>query len=173
MFGVFLLSMALLTSGAMGIFQERTYTKYGRRHWHEALFYSHLFSLPLFAFQSRGLSAQIADANATPRTPLPMCPICTKMGLTVPSYYVNLTLNVLTQLLCINGVNRLTSRVSSLGVSLVLVVRKAVSLVISVVLLNRQTGSAGLWSGAAAVMIGTIGYTYGGSKRRVPHAKSA
>ena len=173
MFGVFLLSMALLTSGAMGIFQERTYTKYGRQHWHEALFYSHLFSLPLFAFQSRGLSAQIADANATPRAPLPMCPICTKMGLTVPSYYVNLTLNVLTQLLCINGVNRLTSRVSSLSVSLVLVVRKAVSLVISVVLLNRQTGSAGLWSGAAAVMIGTIGYTYGGSKRRVPHAKSA
>ena len=55
-----------------------------------------------------------------------------------------------------------------------LVVRKAVSLVISVVLLNGQAGSISLWFGAAAVMVGTIGYTYGGAKRRpVPHAKSA
>ena len=105
-----------------------------------------------------------------------MCQTCrfNKLGLHVPSYYVSLALNVFTQLLCINGVNRLTSRVSSLSVSLVLVVRKAVSLVISVVLLNGQAGSISLWFGAAAVMVGTIGYTYGGAKRRpVPHAKSA
>lgn len=174
LFGVFLLSMALLTSGAMGLFQERTYGKYGREHWHEALFYSHLFSLPLFAMQIRSLQTQVADANATPREPIPLCPLCTKLGATIPSYYINLALNVLTQLLCINGVNRLTSRVSSLSVSLVLVVRKAVSLVISVVLLNKQTGSVGLWAGASAVMIGTIGYTYGGTMRKpTAHIKTS
>ena len=75
-----------------------------------------------------------------------------------------------TQLVCINGVNRLTARVSSLGVSLVLVVRKATSLVISVVLLNGEAGSLGLWGGAAAVMLGTLGYTYGGMQ---PKAKTA
>ena len=176
LFGVLLLSLALFTSGIMGLFQERTYGKYGRQHWHEALFYSHLFSLPLFLLQSRSLSNQIREANATPREWLSMCQTCrfNKLGLHVPSYYVRLALNVFTQLLCINGVNRLTSRVSSLSVSLVLVVRKAVSLVISVVLLNGQAGSISLWFGAAAVMVGTIGYTYGGAKRRpVPHAKSA
>ena len=54
--------------------------------------------------------------------------------------------------------------------SLVLVVRKATSLVISVVLLNGGAGSLGLWGGAAAVMLGTLGYTYGGMQ---PKAKTA
>ena len=70
--------------------------------------------------------------------------------------------------------DRLTAKVSSLSVSLVLVVRKAASLVISVILLNRQTGNMGLWLGAAAVMIGTLGYTYGGMQRASPpHRKKA
>ncbi|KAL4400676.1 Golgi uridine diphosphate-N-acetylglucosamine transporter [Malassezia pachydermatis] len=171
LFGVMLLSFALITSGVMGIFQEHTYAKYGRHHWHEALFYSHLFSLPLFLFQSRSLSQQIRDANATPSKWVGMCTSCKFLGTYVPSYYINLALNVLTQLICINGVNRLTSRVSSLSVSLILVVRKAVSLLISVVLLNRQSGSLGLWSGAFAVMAGTVGYAYGGMKRPSPQPK--
>ena len=69
---------------------------------------------------------------------------------------------VLTQLVCVNGVNRLTARVSSLSVSLILVVRKAVSLIISVIVMNNDSGSMWLWIGAAGVLIGTVGYTYGG-----------
>lgn len=167
--GVGLLSIALLASGFMGLFQERTYALYGRQHWHEALFYSHLFSLPLFALQRRSLVHQIHAANATPRECLGLC-ARSPWGIKVPSYYTKLALNVGTQLVCINGVNRLTARVSSLGVSLVLVVRKATSLVISVVLLNGEAGSLGLWGGAAAVMLGTLGYTYGGMQ---PKAKTA
>lgn len=159
--GVLLLSLALLSSGVMGIFQEHTYAKYGREHWHEALFYSHLFALPLFLLHARGLAAQVHEANATP----PRWVGIGGLGVRVPSYYIVLTLNVLTQLLCVNGVNRLTSRVSSLSVSLVLVVRKAASLVISVVVLNGHAGNVALWSGAAAVMVGTVGYTYGGLQR--------
>lgn len=80
-------------------------------------------------------------------------------GLWIPSFYPPLLLNVATQLLCINGVNRLTSKVSSLSVTLVLVLRKAVSLLVSVMLVERSTGSLGLWCGAAAVLAGTIGYS--------------
>ncbi|WFD03410.1 golgi uridine diphosphate-N- acetylglucosamine transporter [Malassezia obtusa] len=159
--GVLLLSLALLSSGVMGIFQEHTYGIYGREHWHEALFYSHLFALPLFLMQSPALAAQVREANAT----RPQWLGVHGVGMRVPSYYVVLALNVLTQLLCVNGVNRLTSRVSSLSVSLVLVVRKAASLVISVVLLNGHTGNVALWGGALAVMVGTVGYTYGGLQR--------
>ena len=53
-------------------------------------------------------------------------------SLSIPHIYLPLVLNTLTQLLCIAGVNRLTTRVSALTVNLVLVIRKAMSLVISV-----------------------------------------
>ncbi|SJX60950.1 related to YEA4-uridine diphosphate-N-acetylglucosamine [Sporisorium reilianum f. sp. reilianum] len=80
-------------------------------------------------------------------------------GLWIPSFYPPLALNVATQLLCINGVNRLTSKVSSLSVTLVLVVRKALSLLVSVMVVERSSGSVGLWCGAAAVLAGTVGYS--------------
>ena len=71
--------------------------------------------------------------------------------------------------MCVAGVNRLTARVSSLTVTLVLVVRKAVSMVISVVLFDPRTGTgkgpqidAGMmWAGAALVFLGTMGYAAG------------
>ena len=79
----------------------------------------------------------------------------------------------------------LTTRVSALTVTLVLVVRKATSLVLSVkggVLwrgVARLFGGVGggvgkkyqdvngtmLWTGAALVMLGTVGYTLGTAKR--------
>lgn len=83
-------------------------------------------------------------------------------GVWIPSFYPPLLLNVLTQLLCINGVNRLTSKVSSLSVTLVLVLRKALSLMISVTVVGGGGGTAGLWCGAAAVLAGTVGYSLSG-----------
>ncbi|PKI84777.1 golgi uridine diphosphate-N- acetylglucosamine transporter [Malassezia vespertilionis] len=165
--GVFLLSLALLSSGVMGIFQERTYARYGHQHWHEALFYTHLFSLPLFLLNPGAIRQQFKDANMTPKHWIGYHGV----GAFVPSYYTMLTLNVLTQLLCINGVNRLTASVSSLSVSLVLVVRKAVSLVISVVILNGDGGNFTLWAGSTAVMVGTLGYTYGGLREASKEGK--
>ncbi|KAF9268364.1 UAA transporter [Marasmius fiardii PR-910] len=79
-----------------------------------------------------------------------------------------LILNTLTQSFCAAGVNRLTTRVSALTVTLVLVVRKAVSLVLSVVLGFGKAGGKSenvdlnmMWSGAALVMLGTVGYSFG------------
>lgn len=53
-----------------------------------------------------------------------------------------LALNLITQGLCVRGVNRLTTRVNSVTVNMVLTVRKAVSLVISV----WYYGSGVTWS---------------------------
>lgn len=55
------------------------------------------------------------------------------LSMSIPHVYLPLFLNTVTQLLCVAGVNRLTTRVSALTVTLVLVVRKATSLIISVV----------------------------------------
>jgi len=88
------------------------------------------------------------------------------LGITMPSFYVPLAINVFTQFLCVGGVHRLTSRVSSLTVTLVLVVRKAVSLWISVALVGGDRGDIWLWGGAMAVVIGTVAYTLGSAKPR-------
>ena len=90
------------------------------------------------------------------------------LGLLVPIVFPSLILNVLTQLLCINGVNRLTSICSSLTVTLVLVVRKAISLAISVLILAPARGEEmhGKWllgAGATSVLLGTVGYAIGSS----------
>lgn len=88
------------------------------------------------------------------------------LGFVVPALFPALGLNVLTQLLCINGVNRLTAICSSLTVTLVLVVRKAISLAISVLIIapaqgEEVKGKLVLGIGASAVLLGTVGYGYG------------
>ncbi|KAH8102809.1 UAA-domain-containing protein [Phellopilus nigrolimitatus] len=109
-----------------------------------------------------------ATPSAPLRPPLPYLPVRLPT-LRVPAFYIPLLLNVLTQCVCVSGVNRLTSRVNSLTVALVLVVRKAVSLAISVLLFGGSSGSVFLWIGAAAVLAGTIGYTLG--NRPAPRKK--
>lgn len=88
-------------------------------------------------------------------------------GIPIPKIYVPLLLNTLTQLLCVAGVHRLTTRVSSLTVTLVLVVRKAASLVVSVLWVrgSGDGGSTMMWVGAALVMGGTVGYSVGSGRK--------
>ncbi|KAF4616027.1 hypothetical protein D9613_011434 [Agrocybe pediades] len=137
------------------------------------------------------------------------------MSFSIPQIYFPLFINTITQLLCVAGVHRLTTRVSALTVTLILVVRKAVSLIISVIGVSRVAASirdasllvfgylgsitglhlpvgnhrldavldpiiaafAGttkapppvdetwMWTGAALVLIGTVGYTIGSSRK--------
>ncbi|PWZ00912.1 UAA transporter [Testicularia cyperi] len=202
--GVLYLFSALVLTGFMGVWQEKTFKLYGNQNWRESLFYSHLLSLPMFAIRGKTLWADVLEANTTtkwwfgwgvPLIPAPTAkkglsgllqglvrrqrPVPVRLfdlsrltphsvrqsirldpsGFWVPSFYPPLLLNVATQLLCINGVNRLTSKVSSLSVTLVLVVRKALSLFISVMIVSGSSGSLSLWLGAAAVLLGTIGYS--------------
>ena len=141
------------------------------------------------------------------------------VSMSIPHIYLPLVLNTITQLVCVAGVNRLTTRVSALTVTLVLVIRKAISLIISVIgimhlgrmirgfvslasakicsvlgldvstlfgldldVVVRSLGvpsSLGgleekqlqevdmrlMWTGAALVLFGTIGYTIGNRPR--------
>ncbi|CAO1619693.1 unnamed protein product [Sympodiomycopsis kandeliae] len=155
--GISLLSLALVLSSIMGIWQELTFAKYGKDNWQESLFYSHFFSLPLLLIQRGNLSKEISLVMNSPKTEW--------IGFTLPSVVPLLVYNVLTQLACINGVNRLTSKISSVGVTLVLVVRKAISLAISVLLVGGKGNDNMelLTIGALAVGIGTVGYTWSSS----------
>lgn len=158
--GIGLLFLALVLSSLMGIWQEITFSKYGKDNWQESIFYSHLLSLPLLGLRGKDLQREWAMARTSTTVYYPV------LGVHLPSMLPLLALNVVTQLACINGVNRLTSRVSSVGVTLVLVVRKAVSLAISVLLVGGSRGAdlRLLVLGAAAVFAGTVGYTWASSR---------
>ncbi|KAH9894093.1 UAA transporter [Cubamyces lactineus] len=87
--------------------------------------------------------------------------------LPIPSAFVALALTAVTAHVCVAGVHRLTARgVSALAVTLLLVVRKATSLVLSVMLFRTGGAvNAGVWAGAGMVFAGTMGYAAGSRKR--------
>ncbi|KAJ7119493.1 UAA transporter [Mycena epipterygia] len=193
--GISILTLALLLSGFLGLVQDYTYSRYGRPPagsekkpgaaptptWQESMFYLHFLALPMFFFVRNDIVSQIRSVNAGPRSsfPLPL-PRALSLGneksrpialhtavLDMPQAYLPLLLNTLTQLFCVAGVHRLTTRVSALTVTLVLVVRKAVSLLISVWMGRGATVDQRLmWTGAAMVLAGTIGYSVATGRAR-------
>jgi UDP-xylose/UDP-N-acetylglucosamine transporter B4 len=197
-----MLTLALFLSGLLGLVQDWTYSLYGRpttdiQHkpqnthdkndppaWQESMFYLHFLALPMFLSVRHDLASQFRSLNAGPFFHIPIPPWTTKkpysprnIYLSFPRAYVPLILNTLTQLLCVSGVHRLTTRVSALTVTLVLVVRKAASFVISVLWLrglghstNADMSTEGwltMWFGAGLVLAGTVGYSVGSGRKSI------
>ncbi|KAH9066585.1 UAA transporter [Lactarius vividus] len=113
--GVAMLLTSLVCTGVHGALQEHTYSTYGP-HWREGVFYMHVLSLPLFAFMPghvrRGFVGLSSRTTGRP--------------------YTMLAFNLLSQLVCVSGVNQLSSRVSAVSTQVVLTARKAISLCFSV-----------------------------------------
>jgi len=151
-FGVSMLMVSSLLTGYYGTLQEKTYTHYGP-HWQEGVFYTHLFSLPMFIFLKSDIKRGFSKISA---------PDQRFWG--IPSSYILLSLNIITQLLCTSSVNKLSTRVSSVSTNLVLTARKALSLCISVWWFHNPWDWR-LSVGATMVFIGTIYYARSGSKR--------
>ncbi|BEI84960.1 hypothetical protein CcaverHIS002_0503610 [Cutaneotrichosporon cavernicola] len=183
--GIGLLSLALFLSAWLGLWQESTYRQYGNQ-WREALFYNHFLSLPFFlpmyASLSRTFNAYISSPPITlfavPTPDVALFPhvddakrqLFRWRDVAVPGAVFALGVNVITQGLCIRGVNRLTSRVSSTTVNLILTVRKAVSLALSV----WYYGSGWSWGlivGGAMVLGGTLVYSTAAPPRVEPSKK--
>ncbi|KAL1939686.1 hypothetical protein VTO73DRAFT_9719 [Trametes versicolor] len=166
--------------------------------WQESMFYLHFLSLPMFYFVRHDLAAQARALHASPplRLSLPLPPTFLAklqtaltlyppfgllqppsffsekvLTLRIPGAHATLALTAATALVCVAGVHRLTARgVSALAVTLLLVVRKAASLVLSVLLFRAQGAAvnAGVWAGAGMVFAGTMGYAAGSRKTSNP-----
>jgi solute carrier family 35 (UDP-xylose/UDP-N-acetylglucosamine transporter), member B4 len=187
--GIVLLSLALVLSGLLGLVQDKTFAAYAersengragaRQSWQESMFLLHFLSLPIFWSARRDLANQFTTIHTGPRTQIDLAdyvdfyPLVTRKRslvpttFSLPAAYIPLLLNTITQLFCVSGVHRLTTRVSSLTVTLVLVVRKAISLIISVLFLDAKGGQREnplMWIGAALVLLGTVGYSFGSSQ---------
>ncbi|KAJ6445525.1 UDP-N-acetylglucosamine transporter YEA4 [Purpureocillium lavendulum] len=157
--GLLILFVAQLLSAIMGLYTEATYQRYGPQ-WRENLFYSHILSLPLFLpfapSMARTLS-RMAQSKAL-AVPIPL------VG-EVPGQLAFLATNVLTQYACIRGVNLLAAASSALTVTIVLNIRKLVSLLLSIWLFGN-TLAQGTLLGAVIVFGSGALYTVGSRPRR-------
>lgn len=93
---------------------------------------------------------QIASASAPVLLPL--------VGLGVPSQWLFILGNVITQYVCISSVYVLTTECSSLTVTLVVTLRKFVSLLFSIVYFSNPF-TLYHWVGTLLVFVGTMVFT--------------
>ncbi|KAF6785371.1 amp deaminase [Colletotrichum sojae] len=146
--GLIILFVAQVLSAIMGLYTEETYKKYGPQ-WKENLFYSHLLSLPLFLPFLPSLIRQLRRLANSPSLSLPNLAHASSLGfgeefgsglarLHIPSQLAYLVTNVLTQYACIRGVNLLAAVSSALTVTIVLNIRKLVSLLLSIWLFGNR-----------------------------------
>ncbi|NXP25312.1 S35B4 protein, partial [Scytalopus superciliaris] len=150
---VFLWWLLGIMSARMGIFQETLYKRFGK-HSKEALFYNHALPLPGFLLLAPNIYQHAHAVLFSQSEPFQL-PL---LGLSIPIMWFYLFMNVLTQYVCIRGVFTLTTECSSLTVTLVVTLRKFVSLIFSILYFhNPFTGWH--WLGTALVFLGTLLYT--------------
>jgi len=148
LYGILMLITSLFATAILGILQERTYRAYGPC-WREGIFYTHLLSLPIFVFLRNDISQGFRSLSVSAqRSPISLS-------------YIFLAMNLLTQALCISGVNKLTSATSSVSTSVVLTVRKAVSLCLSIWYFGSDWNYS-LVFGAGMVFVGSLTYSTAG-----------
>ncbi|EDV30439.1 uncharacterized protein Dana_GF22938 [Drosophila ananassae] len=146
--GVVLLVVALFISSYMGITQELLYRKHGKCA-REALYYTHLLPLPAFLLMHENIRTHWLLAFKGESLHLPV------FDLAVPLVLVFLLGNILAQHLCISSVYTLTTECSSLTVTLILTLRKFISLVFSIVYF-RNPFTLYHWMGTLLVFVGTL-----------------
>jgi len=143
--GISMLTMSSLLTGVLGILQELTYRKYGPC-WREGVFYTHFLSLPIFLFLVPDIKQGLGSLSTQSGT------------FTASGPYIVMAANLITQLICVSGVNRLSSQVSSVSTNLVLTTRKAISLCFSVWWFENGWNTQ-LGLGAAMVFVGSLLFT--------------
>lgn len=148
--GIGLLLFALLLSARMGIYQETLYARHGK-HPRESLFYVHALPLPGFLLLVPNIYSHAVLFNQSAPLPYPMLE-------SIPRSWIYLLLNVITQYVCIRSVYVLTTECSSLTVTLVITLRKFVSLLLSIYYFQNPF-TITHWFGTALVFTGTLLFT--------------
>ncbi|KAI1304733.1 hypothetical protein F5Y03DRAFT_384638 [Xylaria venustula] len=166
--GLAILFVAQAFSAVMGLYTEETYRQYGPQ-WKENLFYSHLLSLPLFLPFTKSLVRQFMRLVDSPplvlRLPIDQAGLTTlpegwqkaAASIYIPSQVTYLALNVLTQYACIRGVNLLAAASSALTVTIVLNIRKLVSLLLSIWLFGNRLSTGTLVGAVVVFSAGAFG----------------
>uniref|UniRef100_A0A023GPE3 Putative udp-n-acetylglucosamine transporter n=1 Tax=Amblyomma triste TaxID=251400 RepID=A0A023GPE3_AMBTT len=160
--GIGLLLFALLLSARMGIYQETLYARHGK-HPRESLFYVHALPLPGFLLFVPNIYTHALIFHQSEPLPLPVLD-------SIPRAWVYLLLNIITQYVCIRSVYVLTTECSSLTVTLVITLRKFISLLLSIYYFKNPFTLVH-WLGTTLVFAGTLLFT-GVLSPALPVAKS-
>ncbi|XGW25195.1 hypothetical protein V3C99_006536 [Haemonchus contortus] len=148
--GIAMLVFALLASAYLAICQQRMYETYGK-HSDEAMFVIHAISLPLFSLMGADIMAAAMKFNKS--APFEVAGIT----IPIPSLWMNLFFSCILQYYCIRFVYRLNSEVEALTVTLVVTLRKFLSLVVSIWWFQNPF-TYQHWVGAALVFLGTLAF---------------
>ncbi|KAM8974839.1 nucleotide sugar transporter SLC35B4 [Pelodytes ibericus] len=149
--GIAALTFALVVSARMGIFQETLYKEYGK-HSKEALFYNHALPLPGFLLFTPDIYNHAVMFTQSEPFLVPL------LGVQMPIMWFYLLMNIITQYVCIRGVFFLTTVCPSLTVTLVVTLRKFLSLIFSILYFNNAFTNWH-WIGTLLVFLGTLLYT--------------
>nr|CAB3266236.1 UDP-xylose and UDP-N-acetylglucosamine transporter [Phallusia mammillata] len=160
LFGVFLLLVALFMSARLGIYQETVFKQHGKLS-REALYYNHMLPLPFFVFLAPSIIENIAVLNQSESQIVPflssLVAFITGAEVTLPILWQYMIANLLTQYVCIRSIFYLVTVCTSLTVTLVITLRKFVSIIISVLYFNNAF-TAMHWMGTSFVFVGTLLY---------------
>ncbi|EDW05989.1 uncharacterized protein Dmoj_GI16380 [Drosophila mojavensis] len=152
--GIALLTIALLVTAYMGIYQEVIYKRYGK-HPNEALFYTHMLPLPGFLIMASNIAQHWSIAVSSEAVAVAMPVPGVSWTLSFPLMLFYLLCNVVTQYICISSVYVLTTECASLTVTLVVTLRKFVSLLFSIIYF-RNPFTLSHWLGTILVFFGTV-----------------
>lgn len=163
--GVATLLVALAISSAMGHLQDLAYKRWQRKP-DEVMFYAHALSLPGFVFFGGELARSVERWSAS--APLLLWNDSVSLG---PQMWIFLAANVATQWLCVRTVYELTSRQGTLTCTVVLTLRKFLSLLGSVWYFENEW-TLTHWAGTVLVFAGVMLYSMAG-KPNAPKAPIA
>lgn len=142
--GISMLTFALFASALLGVFQEMLFARFGK-HPKEMGFYTHALPLPGFLLLFPDFLNQVQAFNES--LPFPV--------LGVPRLWIFLFFCALTQYFCVNSVFGLISESSSLTVTLVITLRKFLSLLFSIIYF-RNPFTALHWCSAVMIFFGSF-----------------
>uniref|UniRef100_A0A4D5RFC3 Putative udp-n-acetylglucosamine transporter n=1 Tax=Ixodes scapularis TaxID=6945 RepID=A0A4D5RFC3_IXOSC len=148
--GIALLTFSLLLSARMGIYQESLASRYGK-HPRESLFYAHALPLPGFLLLVPNIYSHAVSFTQSEPLAYPLFAL-------IPKAWAYLFCNTVMQYVCIRSVYVLTTECSSLTVTLVITLRKFVSLLLSLYYFQNPF-TAVHWFGTALVFTGTLVFT--------------
>eukprot|EP00475_Leptophrys_vorax_P020880 TRINITY_DN28637_c0_g1_i1.p1 TRINITY_DN28637_c0_g1~~TRINITY_DN28637_c0_g1_i1.p1 ORF type:complete len:639 (-),score=171.00 TRINITY_DN28637_c0_g1_i1:30-1946(-) len=140
--GLAVLSLSLVMTGFLGVFQDYTYEQFGKHNWEEVLFYVHLLGLPLYIVSADKIWADLVSWTFHNQT-----------------MWLALLGNSFLSFVGVRGIYNLTGLTTSLTTSLTITVRKFSSLIISAVFFSDAAFDLLQWGGASLVLLGSVMYS--------------
>lgn len=145
---IVLVLAAIYSAALLGIQQENLFIGYGISP-KELLFYCHVLLLPWYAILVPDIMHQISIFNKS-------APVFVLRGsLGIPKLWLFTVANVATQYVCTRTIFHMISKYTSLTVSLMMTLRKFVSLVVSLVHFDNNFTSSH-WIGTFFIFSGTL-----------------